>query len=476
MGKCPACGEWNTLVETVGFTKKSKSQKTNHKQISNTKSQTINLASNLLLTNNQELRTSSGITEFDRVLGGPSTGSGQGGFVPGQVILLAGEPGIGKSTLLLQVADALAKANSKSQIPNPKQIQNSKSKSQNDWNLELGAWNLQPAVVYVCGEESPSQIKIRASRLGISGDNITLITETDVDELVGTLGSDPRKAYTTTSLGSDPTLLIVDSVQTLTTSDLGAASGSVAQVKECSARILNFVKERGVPTILIGHVNKEGEIAGPKVLEHMVDTVMYLEGERFGSLRLLRCIKNRFGDVGEVGVFQMEDKGFMEVKNPSAAFISERATGAGSVVTVAIEGTRPVLLEVQALASKSSFNYPKRTASGFDLNRVYFICAVIERFLKLPLQGYDVYVNVTAGAKITEPSADLAVAVAIVSSFKNRTVGPKTVVFGEVGLSGEVRSVGSQKRRDVEAKKLGFSNIVSPETVKTLSQAVSLAL
>jgi DNA repair protein RadA/Sms len=422
MGKCTSCGEWNTLVETPVSTK-IKSQRS---KIKNSNGRVTVAIYSSLQDTSSNVRVSSGLGEFDRVLGG--------GFVPGQAVLLAGEPGIGKSTVLLQIADSVKLSGDSS-------------------------------VVYVCGEESTFQIKLRGTRLGVSGSKIRLVAETDVDALLNFLSGEQK-------LG----LIIIDSVQTLTTNDLASATGSVAQVKECAGRVLKFVKEHNIPTLFIGHVNKDGEIAGPKVLEHMVDTVMYLEGERFGSLRLLRSVKNRFGDVGEVGVFQMEDKGFVEVKNPSATFIEERAKGAGSVVTVTMEGTRPVLLEVQALVSKTSFNYPRRSASGFDLNRLYFICAVVEKHLKIPLQGFDVYVNVTSGAKITEPSADLAVALAIASSFKNRATGPKTVAFGELGLSGEVRMVGSQKRREGEAKKLGFSNLVGPAQVKTLLEATRLAL
>ena len=425
-GKCSACGEWNTLVETP-VTKELRSKKSESNSRRKGKIEIVNLSSPSLLTT-QNLRLATGITEFDRALGN--------GLVAGQVVLLSGEPGIGKSTLLLQVAG--------SYLPNK--------------------INLTNSVLYVSGEESANQIKLRSSRLGIKGENINLVPETDVDSLVSLISN------------TNCSLLIIDSIQTLTTGDLASGQGSVAQVKECTARVINLVKEKGLPTIIVGHVNKEGEIAGPKVLEHMVDTVLYFEGERFGSLRILRVIKNRFGDVGEVGVFEMTEKGFKEIKNPSALFLEERSKGPGSVITSIMEGSRPVLLEVQALVSTTSFNYPRRTASGFDLNRLYFIAAVLEKYLKLPLSTLDVFVNVTGGVKIEEPAADLAVALAIVSSAKEKALRASSLVFGELGLSGEVRSVPSQAKRFLEAKKLGFTNVLSADSVKTLKEAVQKAL
>lgn len=416
-GKCPACGQWNSLVETPA-TKEVRSKKSGLRSRRRRKTEIVNLSSpSLLTTQNSQLTT--GIGEFDRALGN--------GLVSGQVILLSGEPGIGKSTLLLQLAGSIDKR-----------------------------------VLYVSGEESPGQIKLRSARLGIPEEKISLATETDVDVLTGII--------------DNCQLLIVDSIQTLTTADLASGQGSVAQVKESTARIIATVKEQGIPTIIIGHVNKEGEIAGPKVLEHMVDTVLYLEGQRFQSLRFLRVIKNRFGDVGEVGVFEMTEKGFREVKNPSALFLEEKSKGPGSVVTSVMEGSRPVLLEVQALVSPSSFNYPRRSVSGFDLNRLYFIVAVLEKYLRLPLSKLDVFVNLTGGVKVEEPATDLAAALAIVSSVKNKALKAKTLVFGELGLSGEVRAVSAQDKRQAEAKKLGFTQDVSPASVKTLIEAVKKAL
>ena len=411
-GRCPQCGQWNTLVETVVSTK-----------ISNIKYQISNPQLKSQSLDDVEIsaskRISTGISEFDRVLGG--------GIVAGSVILLAGEPGIGKSTLLLQVA------------------------------ASAGA-------LYVSGEESGSQLKLRADRLRIKTDNIQVLSETNVDVLVSSLAPKSLKL---------PKLLIIDSVQTLTTQDLSAGAGSISQVRECSRRLAQKAKESGIPLVLVGHVTKEGSIAGPKVLEHMVDVVLYLEGDKFHAFRLLRAKKNRYGSDQEVGVFAMGERGLEEVKNPSDVFLAERAQNAsGSVVTVTMEGTRPVLVEIQALATNSSLAYPRRTASGLGLNRLNLLIAVLQKHLKLPLQNKDVYVNVAGGFKITEPAADLAVALAIVSSVKDKPIDSKICVFGEVGLSGEVRKVSQSERRAKEARKLGFSKIISPESARSLKEAI----
>jgi len=364
-------------------------------------------------------RLATGIAEFDRVLGG--------GLVPGSVILLAGEPGVGKSTLLLQVA------------------------------ASVGA-------LYISGEESGSQLKLRADRLQVKADNIQILPETDVDVLLN-------------SLNPQNFLIIVDSAQTLVTRDLSAGAGTISQVRECSQRLIQKAKQAGIPLILVGHVTKEGSIAGPKVLEHMVDVVLYLEGDKFHSFRLLRAHKNRFGSDQEVGVFAMGEKGLSEVKDPSNAFLTGRlGTVPGSVVTATMEGTRPVLVEIQALATSSSLAYPRRTASGLGLNRLNLLIAVLQKHLKLPLQNKDIYVNVAGGFKVTEPAADLAVALAIVSSVKDTPIDSSTCVFGEVGLSGEVRKVSQSERRTKEAKKLGFKKIINPESVRSLQEAVSALL
>ena len=422
-GRCPQCSEWNSFVETVVSTSNSKIKS----QISNTKLKTQNLNE---VATGASSRISTGISEFDRVLGG--------GIVPGSVILLAGEPGVGKSTLLLQIAASL---------------------------LAPPAPPATPTFsLYVSGEESPSQLKLRADRLQIDAGKIQVLAETDVDVLISSLIPKNLKELK---------LLIVDSVQTLVTGDLSAPAGTISQVRECSRRLAQQAKEAEISLILVGHVTKEGSIAGPKVLEHMVDTVLYLEGDKFHSFRLLRAHKNRFGSDQEVGVFAMSDRGLAQVKNPSDVFLAERAQKAsGSVVTATMEGTRPVLIEIQALATPTSLAYPRRTASGFNLNRLNLLVAVLQKHLKLPLQNKDVYVNVAGGFKISEPAADLAVALAIVSSVKDTPIDPRTCVFGEVGLSGEVRKVSQSERRIKEAKKLGFKKIISPESVRSLGEAL----
>lgn len=492
-GKCPSCSEWNSLVE---FKTSTKSQSAKRKVQSGTgKTEIISLSSPDLQLSTYSLRLKTGYPEFDRTLGG--------GFVPGQVVLLAGDPGIGKSTLLLQIADAVCKEqNPKSQALNPKQTLNSNgrnSKRFGNSDLEnsnlFSASSLEFRVLYVAGEESPSQIRQRAERLGISGEGIEVVSTTDVEEIIqlveGGLGQklDDRHDFvqgdrSQNSAGSVRgrlaearfSLVIIDSIQTLSLADVASSAGSVAQVKECAKKLTGLAKEKGIPLIMIGHVNKEGDIAGPKVLEHVVDTVLYLEGERTLPFRLLRAVKNRFGDPSEVGVWQMEDKGFKEVVSPGAAFIKERGEGAGTVLTVVLEGNRPILLEIQALTAKTAFGYPRRSITGYDLSRLLFIVAVLQKHLKLPLQEVDIYVNVTGGIKISEPAADLAVALAVVSSYKNNPAKEHTVVFGEMGLTGEIRTVSLIERRKKEAEKLGFSRIIAPGTVGTIKEAVVKAL
>jgi DNA repair protein RadA/Sms len=358
-------------------------------------------------------RLKSGFAEFDRVMGG--------GIVPGSVTLLAGDPGIGKSTLLLHV---IAKCGG----------------------------------LYVSGEESAEQIKLRAKRLGIDGGNISVLSETNVEAIVGTL--------------EETKLVIIDSIQTLSSTDLDGMAGSVGQIRHCAEVLVAVAKSRGIPVIIIGHVTKEGTIAGPKVLEHMVDTVLYLEGERFANARILRTYKNRFGAIEEVGIFEMDEKGLKEISNPSALFLQDRVKNVpGSIVTVIMEGTRPMLIEIQALVVPSQLAMPRRITNGIDYNRLQLLVAILQKRLNIPLGGFDVFVNVSGGMKIEEPAADLAVALAILSSFKNKPVDPKTAVFGEVGLLGEVRSIGSDERRTKEARRLGFATVVSPKTVRNLKQA-----
>ena len=360
-----------------------------------------------------------------------------GGLVPGSVVLLAGEPGIGKSTLLTQLA------------------------------MTLGGKTVGSVltVLYVCGEESPEQIKLRIMRLKRtdlserSVLSLSFLPTTDVDEVISQAGN--------------PSLMIVDSIQTMATEDLTGMAGSVGQIRECAYRLLNLAKETGVPVFLVGHVTKEGAIAGPKVLEHLVDTVLYLEGDKHHEFRILRSQKNRFGPVDEVGVFTMSGSGLIEVNNPSDVFLEERQKNvAGSCVAIVMEGTRPVLVEIQALVVPSQLAMPRRVASGIDQRRLQLLVAVLSKRLRLPLATDDVYVNVAGGLNLKEPAADLAVCLAIVSSFKNKPVGAKTAAFGEVGLLGEIRKVSWSEKRIKEAKKLGYSQIISPGTAKDLSTAV----
>jgi DNA repair protein RadA/Sms len=421
-GKCPFCGAWNTLVEETRKELKGKSVKL---KIGN-KVEPLNLDKVKSFT---KLRIPSGIGEVDRVLGG--------GFVPGQVVLLAGEPGIGKSTLLLQIASRL----------------------QNDVAESLAS------VLYIAGEESPEQIKVRAERLGIRQDNVSILQETLVDDIILNLKPDTLK------------LIIIDSIQTLYTNNLTGTSGSIGQVRECARLLSEFAKINHVPVILVGHVTKDGAIAGPKVLEHLVDTVLYLEGDENHLFRILKTTKNRFGAVSEVGVFSMDSGGLAEIANPSDLFLSERLKNVpGSVVTIIMEGNRPVALEIQALTSKTPFGFPKRTASGFSLNRLNILCAVLGKRAGINLFDQDVFVNIAGGVAITEPSADLAVCLAIASSVKNIAIDYKTVAFGEIGLSGEVRKVSKIVDRIKEAKKLGFEEILTGERVKSLGEAVKKTL
>lgn len=412
-GKCEQCGEWNTLVETVVSTAKSSR--------SSRSSQVVKFSE---IKSREVERETTGIGELDRVLGG--------GLVAGSVVLLAGEPGIGKSTLLTQLA------------------------------LRLGVKTVGSVltVLYVCGEESPEQIKLRINRVSKGTSfNLSFLPTTDVDEVIVQAGR--------------PALMIVDSIQTMATTDLTGMAGSVGQVRESAFRLLNFAKETGTVVFLVGHVTKEGAIAGPKVLEHLVDTVLYLEGDKHHEFRILRSQKNRFGPVDEVGVFTMAGSGLIEVNNPSDVFLEERQKNVpGSCVACVMEGTRPVLVEIQALVVPSQLAVPRRVASGIDQRRLQLLVAVLSKRLRLPLATDDVYANVAGGLNLKEPAADLAVCLAIVSSFKNKPVGSKTAVFGEVGLLGEIRKVGWSEKRIKEAKKLGYTQVITPETVKDLSTAV----
>ncbi len=409
MGKCPQCGEFNTMVEVVVNEPKGSSRRRASALLRSSPQRLTEVS------NDAEPRVSLPLEEFSRVLGG--------GVVPGSLVLLGGDPGIGKSTLLLQVSALLAE-------------------------------KAGPAL-YVSGEESPRQIKMRADRLGLKPNDLYLVTETDLDEILAHVEN------------IKPRLLIVDSIQTTYLSDLGSAAGSVSQVRECAARLQTLAKTGGVSVFLIGHVTKEGTIAGPRVLEHIVDTVLYLEGDRYQAYRLLRCVKNRFGATAEVGVFEMRGAGMVEVPNPSEVFLAERVVNApGSAIAVTMEGTRPLLVELQGLTSATSFGNPRRTPNGVDFNRLLLITAVLSRRAGVKLADQDVFVNVIGGLKIDEPAADLAIATAIASSSRERPVAADVVMMGEIGLSGELRAVSQLTARLKEAAKLGFRRAIVPRTVR----------
>ncbi len=404
MGRCPQCGEWNSLVETT-----LAAPDETERVISRTKPQKLSQIKSVT-----RARAKTGIKEFDSVLGG--------GVIPGSVTLISGEPGIGKSTLMLQLA-------------------NQKNNS-----------------LYVSGEESIQQIKIRAQRLGLKNQGTLFLTETNVESICTQINE------------LKPKLVIIDSIQTCWTNELSGMAGSVGQVRESASRLLKIAKQEEIPFFLVGHVTKAGAIAGPKVLEHMVDTVVYLEGERFGTARLLRATKNRFGATDEVGVFEMTDKGMIEVTNPSKLFLRERVKKvAGSVVVATLEGTRPVLVEIQALVVPTTLAVPRRVSQGIDYRRLQLISAVLAKQLKLPLATFDIYINVAGGIRIEEPASDLGVALAIISSFKGMPIDSKTVCFGEIGLLGEIREVSQIEKRKKEARKLGFTIIISPEKFASIS-------
>lgn len=402
-GQCPACKAWNSFVE-------EKVDKKSSKTIREIKDVTTYKVSEI--EDEQEVRISTCISEFDRVLGG--------GIVKGSLVLVGGDPGIGKSTLLLQMCQKL-------------------STSEN-------------TILYVSGEESLAQIKLRANRIGEFGDKLSLLSETNLTLIKGVL----EKAK--------PDIVIIDSIQTMYNEDVSSALGSVSQVRETTNVLMQIAKGLGITIFVVGHVTKEGTVAGPRVLEHMVDTVLYIEGDRFASYRVLRGVKNRFGSTNEIGVFEMNQKGLKEVLNPSEYMLSGKAkNSSGSVVSCVVEGTRPMLLEIQALVTRSNFGMPRRTSVGVDYNRVNLLMAVLEKRLGLPLGEYDAYVNITGGIRINEPSIDLGIVIALESSFRNVAIDDKLICFGEVGLSGEVRSVSMVDKRVLEAKKLGFEKCIIPE-------------
>ncbi len=409
LGRCPGCREWNSFIEKVVTAPAVSARPLPPTSPPQELSQVVIEAGD---------RFPLPMAEFNRVLGG--------GLVSGSLVLIGGDPGIGKSTLLLQVSALVAHSRVK--------------------------------VVYVSGEETQHQIKLRAERLGVKGENLYLLTETDLDVILSQLE------------GLNPGLVVVDSIQSVYSSELEGVPGSVNQVRECALRLMRWAKLSAVPVLISGHVTKDGAIAGPRVLEHMVDVVLYLEGERFSAYRLLRGVKNRFGSTNEVGVFEMRSQGLVEVDNPSQVFLSQRwGEAVGSVVVPALEGSRPLLVEIQALTNPTSFGLPRRTANGVDFGRLLLIVAVLSKRVGLKLGNQDIIANVTGGLKIEEPAADLGIALAIASSYRGVGVGPQLVAVGEVGLSGELRAVSQLERRVDEAARLGFKRCLVPKTSASIS-------
>ena len=401
LGKCPGCGTWNSLVEEISQGKKFEVFAGDSRPV---KLQTIEITS--------EERYKTGLLELDRVLGG--------GVVKGSLILVGGDPGIGKSTLLLQISDSIGKTNQ--------------------------------TILYISGEESEKQIKLRASRLNVDSDNLYIVSETNMSAIERFIEE------------VKPSIAVIDSIQTVYKSELSSAPGSVSQVREATASLMKIAKTMNVAIFIVGHVTKEGSIAGPRVLEHIVDTVLYFEGERHHTYRILRAVKNRFGSTNEIGIFEMRDTGLVEVLNPSELMLTGRPKDVpGTVVIPSIEGTRPVLVELQALVSPTSFGMPRRMATGIDYNRVILLMAVLEKRVGLQLQTYDAYVNAAGGMRIDEPAVDLGIVCAIASSFKNKEISSKMAVMGEIGLTGEVRGISFIEKRIQEAYKLGFNTVVIPK-------------
>ena len=403
LGQCPMCKEWNTFVEEpVSFSKSASAKQIKDAEVVALKH----------VETDQEERIKTKIEELDRVLGG--------GIVPGSLLLVGGDPGIGKSTLLLQVCQRLCE-----------------DKHQ---------------VLYISGEESLKQIKLRANRMGEFTEDLLLLCETNLEIVKNVIQK--RK----------PEVVIIDSIETMYSEEVASAPGSVSQVRESTNVFMQLAKGLGISIFIVGHVTKEGTVAGPRVLEHMVDTVLYFEGDRHASYRILRGVKNRFGSTNEIGVFEMRQNGLVEVENPSEFMLNGKPENAsGSVVACSMEGTRPILIEIQALVCSSNFGMPRRTAAGTDYNRVNLLMAVLEKRVGIHLSNYDAYVNIAGGIKMNEPAVDLGIVMAVVSSYKNQPIDEKTIVFGEVGLSGEVRAVNMPEQRVVEAKKLGFTTCIMPE-------------
>jgi DNA repair protein RadA/Sms len=432
MGKCPDCGTWDSIVE-----ERTTSASLRDVNRSRSGPHAVPVAIDSIELE-KESRLLTHVQELDRALGG--------GLVPGTLILIGGDPGIGKSTLMLQALFGLA--------------------------------NQGRRVLFVSGEESQQQIRLRSERLGTVSPGLRVVSEVDMDSILAIIQSET------------PQVLVIDSIQTMYNAELTSAPGSVSQVRESAVRLMLMAKKTGIPTFVVGHVTKDGAIAGPKLLEHMVDTVLYFEGDRNHMFRILRAVKNRFGSTNEIGVFEMKDQGLDEVANPSAVFLSERPANApGSAVTASLEGTRPILVELQALASSTSFGTPRRTILGLDPNRVALLAAVMEKQLGMHLMGYDIFMNVAGGVRVVEPAVDMAIVSAIASSFLDKPIAPATVVLGEVGLTGEVRAIGQIDTRVAEVKKMGFKRCLVPvgnmkrirnldgiqiTGIKTVSEAVEM--
>ena len=413
LGQCPMCREWNTFVEEKVTVSKGTAAKNSVRE-----AEVVTLSS---VSTDQEDRMQTEIEELDRVLGG--------GVVPGSLVLVGGDPGIGKSTLLLQVCKRLSDQGRK--------------------------------VLYISGEESLKQIKLRANRMGTFSDHLLLLCETNLETIRQVIERE------------HPAVAVIDSIQTMYSEEVTAAPGSVSQVREATNTLMQIAKGLNITIFIVGHVTKEGTVAGPRVLEHMVDTVLYFEGDRHASYRILRGVKNRFGSTNEIGVFEMRETGLEEVPNPSEYMLNGRPEDAsGSVVACSMEGTRPILMEIQALVCRSNFGMPRRTAAGTDYNRVNLLMAVLEKRVGLPLSNYDAYINIAGGIRMNEPAIDLGIVMAIVSSYKNQSISPGTIVFGEVGLSGEVRAVSMPEQRVAEARKLGFKTCIMPQVSKDMLKKI----
>ncbi len=411
-GRCESCGEWNTLLEQLAPTETEAKSALAKGAVSGKKLAAVSI--NTIEPSDAGSRLSTGFPDFDIVLGG--------GILLGSVSLLAGQPGMGKSTILMQVCSNIADAGHR--------------------------------VLYISGEESAGQVKLRAVRLGAKSDQLHFASSASGNDIAKTIEEG----------GYD--LVVVDSIQTLSMAEISSAPGTVSQVSNCGNLIIRAAKNSGTAVVIVGHVTKEGTLAGPKVLEHLVDVVLNFEGDRYGGFKTIRAIKNRFGSTTEVAIFEMATKGLVEVKNPSEALLAERQNTDGSIIMATIEGTRPLLVEIQALVNPTNFGYPKRTASGFDLNRLNLLIAVLEKRTKLSLQDKDIFINVVGGMRLNDAAADLAICMAIASAAAGRKLDEKVVVFGEIGLGGEIRSVIASDRRIAEAKKLGFEHAIAPATVK----------